>query len=768
MVTNFSRDMHTIEKCENMKSCSKSVERNMDSSGQAYNQMQPAVSVRNAFKQYGSKSKPNPVLLNLNMTVAKGTIYGLLGASGCGKTTLLSCIVNRRKLDSGKIWILGGESGTKDVGAPGKRVGYMPQELALYGEFTIKETMLYFGWIFGMKTNKIYERLQFLLDFLDLPSQNRFIKNLSGGQQRRVSFAVALLHDPDLLILDEPTVGVDPLLRQNIWNHLSHLSKTAQKTIIITTHYIEEARQAHMIGLMRSGRFLAEESPQTLMAMYSCTNLESIFLKLSRKQGTSNEVSELNISSSSGFRNKLDAPVYISQDSGVIGLNFYQSKEVLITSSNNNQSSFGLNGSISALVPNLRDIQFDDFSEEKSMNKVTFRRKQRALLKKNFLRIWRNLPILLFCFLAPIVQIVIFCLAIGRDPHGLTLAIANMEVNGTECNFEPGCHFQRLSCRYLSLLNPSYLRQYHNDSESAIEAVKTGQAWAAIYFNANFSVAMVGRMLLGRTASDEVLDQSEIQMWFDLSNQQISSLMNRDIQMTYLDFSQGLLKDCDNNPKLGNVPIRTNEPIYGSSTSTFTDFAVPGIVLTIIFFLAVALTATTLIVERAEGLWDRSWVAGVSSSEILFSQVITQFVAMCGQTALVLIFVLVVFRISCIGSTFLAIGITLLQGMNGMCFGFLISAICETEHSAFPLAIGSFYPIMLLSGVVWPIEGMPLILRYISYFLPLTQATTAFRSVLARGWGLCEPEVYLGYISTVSWIILFLVITLVVLKYKRM
>lgn len=91
----------------------------------------------------------------------------------------------------------------KGSGVPGRRVGYMPQEIALYAEFSIKETMMYFGWIFGMQTSEIIERLHFLLNFLDLPSENRLVKNLSGGQQRRVSFAVALMHDPELLILDE-------------------------------------------------------------------------------------------------------------------------------------------------------------------------------------------------------------------------------------------------------------------------------------------------------------------------------------------------------------------------------------------------------------------------------------------------------------------------------------------------------------------------------------------------------------------------------------
>lgn len=110
------------------------------------------------------------------------------------------------------------------------------------------------------------------------------MKNLSGGQQRRVSFAAALLADPELLILDEPTVGVDPVLRQSIWDHLVHITKGGNKTIIITTHYIEETRQAGIIGLMRSGKFLAEESPTKLMEMHRLDTLEDVFLKLSKRQ----------------------------------------------------------------------------------------------------------------------------------------------------------------------------------------------------------------------------------------------------------------------------------------------------------------------------------------------------------------------------------------------------------------------------------------------------------------------------------------------------
>ncbi|KAL0277482.1 UNVERIFIED_CONTAM: hypothetical protein PYX00_004744 [Menopon gallinae] len=736
---------------------------------------QQAVCVRHAFKHYGSSKNPNHVLSNLNMTVAKGTIYGLLGASGCGKTTLLSCIVGRRRLNTGEIWVLGGKPGTRGSGVPGKRVGYMPQEIALYGEFSIKETMMYFGWIFGMDTSEINDRLQFLLNFLDLPSQNRLVKNLSGGQQRRVSFAVALMHDPELLILDEPTVGVDPLLRQSIWTHLVQITKDGNKTVIITTHYIEEARQAHTIGLMRSGRLLAEESPQVLLSMYGCQSLEEVFLKLSRKQGSSNvpNQAELNISNnislSSLHWSKKDA-IYVTEESGVVGLNFQQSKEA----AHNHENSNGIgNGhldikTIGTKASKAMDVDCDDCGGGDCC-KLTTKGKIRALLQKNFLRMWRNVGVMLFIFALPVMQVILFCLAIGRDPTGLKLAIVNheMDYDLMECPYNNNCSFTNLSCRYLSHLNKTIVKEYYKTPEKALDAVRLGEAWGALYFTENFTDALVARMALGRDADEETLDQSEIRVWLDMSNQQIGLMLNRDLQLTYRDFAQELLNQCEYNPKLADIPIQFKDPIYGSSDPSFTDFVAPGVILTIVFFLAVALTSSALIIERMEGLLDRSWVAGVTPFEILFSHVVTQFVVMCGQTALVLIFMICVFKVECNGPLHWIVILTILQGLCGMCFGFVISAICELERNAIQLALGSFYPTLLLSGVIWPVEGMPIVLRYISLGLPLTMATSALRSMLTRGWDIDEPDVYNGFIATIAWIAIFLSISLIVLKLKR-
>ena len=192
-----------------------------------------------------------PVLNNINMCLPKGKIYGLLGASGCGKTTLLRCCLGRLNPSSGIINVLGKPPLSPGHDIPGRMVGYMPQELALYGNFTPIETLRYFGMLCGISQREVSKRAEFLISLLKLPTEQRLIKKLSGGQQRRVSFCVALLHTPPLLILDEPTVGVDPILRSEIWKHLLDLSSKGT-SIIITTHYIEEARQAHIVGEFNS------------------------------------------------------------------------------------------------------------------------------------------------------------------------------------------------------------------------------------------------------------------------------------------------------------------------------------------------------------------------------------------------------------------------------------------------------------------------------------------------------------------------------------
>ncbi|KAI5716835.1 hypothetical protein M8J76_013190 [Diaphorina citri] len=230
-----------------------------------------AVVVRHAYKRYG---KGPDILKDFNMTIPKNYIYGLLGSSGCGKTTLLKCLVGALDLDYGSIELIVNSK---------KKIGFMPQETALFDEFTIAETFQFYASLYRISSEEFRAKMKELQEVLDLPPDHRTCSTLSGGQVRRVSIAVTLLHTPSLVILDEPTSGLDPMLAHYFWQYLQRMSSNGQ-TIIITTHYIEEARQANVVGLMRKGVLLAEKSPEELIASYGVESLEEVFLRLCHQQ----------------------------------------------------------------------------------------------------------------------------------------------------------------------------------------------------------------------------------------------------------------------------------------------------------------------------------------------------------------------------------------------------------------------------------------------------------------------------------------------------
>ncbi len=217
---------------------------------------------------------------NLNLNIRKGEIYGLLGPNGAGKTTTIRLLCGLIKYGSGESFILGKKTPNNDIAA---YIGYMPQETALYEGLSVKQNMEFYGEIFGLKKVRIKERIDDLLKFIDLERwKEELVGNLSGGMKHRVSLACTLIHEPKVLFLDEPTVGVDPELRVSFWDYFNRLKENGI-TILITTHYMDEARHCDRIGFMKSGRLIAEGEPDEILKTSDTNSLEDAFLKISRE-----------------------------------------------------------------------------------------------------------------------------------------------------------------------------------------------------------------------------------------------------------------------------------------------------------------------------------------------------------------------------------------------------------------------------------------------------------------------------------------------------
>jgi lipooligosaccharide transport system ATP-binding protein len=240
--------------------------------------------VSDLHKRYGDRE----VVAGISFTLAKGECFGLLGPNGAGKTTTLRCCLGLTAPDGGSITLVG-EPVPAHAREARQRIGVVPQFDNLDPDFSAAENLLVFGRYFGLDDATIRERIPRLLEFAGLTNKaSAAMRTLSGGMKRRLTLARALINDPDLLVLDEPTTGLDPQARHLIWERLQGLL-TQGKTILLTTHFMEEAeRLCTRLAIMDEGRFISEGTPRALIAEHipvspsplRPANLEDVFLKL--------------------------------------------------------------------------------------------------------------------------------------------------------------------------------------------------------------------------------------------------------------------------------------------------------------------------------------------------------------------------------------------------------------------------------------------------------------------------------------------------------
>lgn len=242
-----------------------------------------AVIVKDLVKKY--RNTDEFALKGINFSIADGNIFGLLGPNGSGKTTTISIMCGLLKPTQGETYIYGRHV-RRDLRQVKKLIGLVPQELALYPTLTLRENLGYFGSMHGLRGRPLKEKIAVCLQIAQLDRfADRKIATFSGGMKRRANFVVGIIHQPPILFLDEPTIGVDPQSRNVIFESLNELRKTGV-TMVYTTHYMEEAQQlCTQLGIMDAGNIVAQGTPQELIkSTPGCSDLGEVFLTLTGKQ----------------------------------------------------------------------------------------------------------------------------------------------------------------------------------------------------------------------------------------------------------------------------------------------------------------------------------------------------------------------------------------------------------------------------------------------------------------------------------------------------
>ncbi|HHL57471.1 MAG: ABC transporter ATP-binding protein [Bacteroidetes bacterium] len=240
----------------------------------------PIIEIKHLTKRYHHADEP--AVKNLDMKINRGEIFGLLGPNGAGKTTTISILCSQIKADEGEININGKNLATEAAQIK-KIIGVVPQEIALYQKLTAYENLKFFGNMYGLKGEDLKDRIISRAKAFGLEQKlHRKVDTFSGGMKRRVNLMAGILHRPRILILDEPTVGIDVQSKNVIIEYLQYLNKNEETTIVYTSHLMEEAeRFCTHIAILDMGKIVTEGKPEELISGYpSCNNLEDIFLLL--------------------------------------------------------------------------------------------------------------------------------------------------------------------------------------------------------------------------------------------------------------------------------------------------------------------------------------------------------------------------------------------------------------------------------------------------------------------------------------------------------
>ena len=220
-----------------------------------------------------------PALHDFSVRIARGSITGLLGPSGCGKTTLIRCVVGTQVIASGAVRVLGMPAGSAPLR---RRIGYLPQDPTIYNDLRIVDNVRYFAALYGFDRRAA----DAAIDRVGLSDHSTaYCGNLSGGQRTRASLACALVCSPELLVLDEPTVGLDPVLRADLWEQFTDLARGGT-TLLVSSHVMDEADHCGDLLLMREGNLVAHTTPTQLREDTGCTSLEDAFLSIIKRSTT--------------------------------------------------------------------------------------------------------------------------------------------------------------------------------------------------------------------------------------------------------------------------------------------------------------------------------------------------------------------------------------------------------------------------------------------------------------------------------------------------
>lgn len=694
----------------------------------------PVIQVRGLTRRFGELT----AVKDVSFDVRRGAIYGLLGPNGSGKSTIIRMLCGVLAPSAGTASVDGLDIRTDAEGIK-RRIGYMSQKFSLYGDLSVRENLEFYGSIYGLEGERLRGRIEDVLGLTSLSDRiDQLAATLSGGWKQRLALACALIHEPQVVFLDEPTAGIDPVARRQLWDLLFDLAARGV-TLFVTTHYMDEAERCTDVGYIYNSRLLATGRPGELKAHPQVTpeGMARYEMQTADPTGALDRLRHFaGIEDATLFGQTLHllagasvSPVAIVAQSGDPAAEIRPIaptlEDVFVTLTRRAERGGDEDGGWKIEDGNAAPEQPPiAASAPRSVAGSSFRGFG-AILSKEFAHLRRQPSTLVFMLLIPVMQLLIFGYALDTQIEHVATVVYDLD--GRSASREIVEAF--VNSRKFTVVERVY------DEESFRRAMTSGRAQVGLRIPADYS----DRLLSAR--------QATIQVLIDGSDSQVANTALSATQLIGIDRSIRIARIKAQSLQSGPardaagevaIPIEARPRLLYNPDLQSAHFFVPGLVGIIMQLVTLFLTSFAVVREREMGTLEQLFVTPVGKAGLLLGKLTPYALVGFVETLVVLGVMVYLFKVPIAGSLLLLLCLSGLFLVCALGLGLLISTIASTQVGAVQAAFVIMLPSVLLSGFVFPRTEMPAPIYAVTFLIPVTYFVEIMRGIVLRGADLMD------------------------------
>ncbi len=702
-----------------------------------------AIETRHLSRRFGQILAVDDVSLQIE----RGAIFGLLGPNGSGKSTIIRMLCGVLESTSGDAHVLGFDCNNQ-ADKVKQRIGYMSQKFSLYGDLSVRENLEFYGRIYGLSTSRVHERIAAVLEITSLTDRiDQLAGTLSGGWKQRLALAAALIHEPEVLFLDEPTAGIDPVARRQLWDLLFELSAQGV-TLLVTTHYMDEAERCTDVGYLFMSKLLVCGKPEELKQLPEVTpeGTQRWELEIDHPTQRLQEIRQIDgvreatpfgetihlLTDDALSKDVIPTQLGISPREVSLRQTTATLEDVFVTLTQNaERASAGLSvvesplqGQEQVAEPATDEAPTEEVATPAHSREPSIKHRTTdglwAVLIKEFFHLRRQPSTLFFMLVVPVFQTLIFGVAIENQVENIPMVVYDHD--GRQQSRELIEAF--VNTRRFAITERVF------DEASFTRAMTSGRAQVGLRIPANFS----DRMVRG--------EQVQVQVLIDGSNSQVATSALNAAKLLGLTRSVQMAQESGAGAEVGpardstgrfTLPLDVRPRLLYNPDLESARFFVPGLVGIILQLVTLFLTAFAIVRERELGTLEQLFVTPVGRAGLLLGKLTPYAIVGLAETMIVLCVMVYLFDVPINGSIILLLALSALFLVCSLALGLLVSTIAKTQATALQFSFLIMLPSVLLSGFMFPRSEMPTIIYWATHAIPVTYFIEILRGIVLRG-----------------------------------